>query len=490
MGYIVNEYTLDSEQERIVFDNSKSLLVVAGAGSGKTLTIIGKIKYLVDECLINPSDILCISFTNESTNSLKQKLGLNIDVMTFHKLAISILEYNNIYFNICSSDYLDYVVHEFFHGIIYGYKNIMKMVLSYFDIFFYIDVEKRYKRFVSKNYKEIIEYEKLFSKFIRLLKTNNYSLKSFIEFKKCIFFKKEKLFLSIALNIFLVYQNELKSCGLIDFDDMIIQARNTILSGGFIKRYKYIIIDEFQDTSYIRYLLIKSIIDKTDANIMAVGDDFQSIYKFTGCDIDLFVNFDKYFQDSKILKIQTTYRNSQELIQTAGLFVMKNDFQIKKNLTSSKKDFKPIKIVNGNNLEKLLNIIEGNIMILMRNNFDIKKYLNKNITYSQNQIKFKNKTFKCYTVHRSKGLEEDNVIVLNVVNDKFGFPNKIVDNKIMRLVSRSRDNYDFSEERRLFYVALTRTKNNVYLLTDKYKYSIFIKELIRDHNNYIEILNI
>ena len=335
-----------------------------------------------------------------------------------------------------------------------------------------------------------MEYEKLFSKFIKLLKTNNYSLKSFIEFKKRIFFRKERLFLSIALNIFLVYQNELKSCGLIDFDDMIIQARDTILNGGFIKQYKYIIIDEFQDTSYIRYLLIKSIIDKTDANIMAVGDDFQSIYKFTGCDIDLFVNFDKYFQDSKILKIQNTYRNSQELIQTAGLFVMKNDFQIKKNLTSSKKNFKPIKIVNGDNLEKLLNIIDGNIMILMRNNFDIKKYLNKNITYSHNQIKFKNKTFNCYTVHRSKGLEEDNVIVLNVVNDKFGFPNKIVDNKIMRLVSRSRDNYDFSEERRLFYVALTRTKNNVYLLTDKYKYSIFIKELIRDHNNYIEILNI
>ena len=156
--------------------------------------------------------------------------------------------------------------------------------------------------------------------------------------------------MSIALNVFLIYQNELKSCGLIDFDDMIIQARDTILNGGFIKQYKYIIIDEFQDTSYIRYLLIKSIIDKTDANIMAVGDDFQSIYKFTGCDIDLFVNFDKYFQDSKILKIQNTYRNSQELIQTAGLFVMKNDFQIKKNLTSSKKNFKPINIVNGDNL--------------------------------------------------------------------------------------------------------------------------------------------
>ena len=97
---------------------------------------------------------------------------------------------------------------------------------------------------------------------------------------------------------------------------------------GIKHKYKYVIIDEYQDTSLVRFNLIKEILDKTDSKLMVVGDDFQSIYRFTGCDISLFLNFKKYFNKAKILKIQNTYRNSQELIDIAGNFVMKNKHQI------------------------------------------------------------------------------------------------------------------------------------------------------------------
>ena len=93
------------------------------------------------------------------------------------------------------------------------------------------------------------------------------------------------------------------------------------------------------------------------------------------------------------------------------------------------------------------------------------------------------------TVHRSKGLEADNVIVINMNNDKLGFPSQIEEDKILRLVNNSKEKYLYEEERRLFYVALTRTKNNVYLLTQKNKESIFIKELEKEHKKNIEIIN-
>lgn len=106
--------------------------------------------------------------------------------------------------------------------------------------------------------------------------------------------------------------------------------------------YKYIIIDEYQDISVVRFNLIKAIKEKTNAKIMAVGDDWQSIYRLAGSDINLFTKFEKYFGTTYISKIEKTYRNGQSLIDIAGDFVMKNPNQIVKKLISNKKLKHPI----------------------------------------------------------------------------------------------------------------------------------------------------
>ena len=155
---------------------------------------------------------------------------------------------------------------------------------------------------------------------------------------------------------------------------MIVNATKIVKNKG-IWNIKYIIIDEYQDTSFIRYLLIKEIKNKTKSKIICVGDDYQSIYRFNGCSLNMFINFKKYFKHSKILKISNTYRNSQELIDIAGYFIQKNKKQIYKRLKSNKHINKPIKIMYGNNLNKLINKVkEKRILILGRNNFDIDKY--------------------------------------------------------------------------------------------------------------------
>src|SRR5699024_154551 len=140
-------------------------------------------------------------------------------------------------------------------------------------------------------------------------------------------------------------------------------------------------------TSLIRFYLIKEIIKKTNAKLMVVGDDFQSIYKFTGCDISLFLNFYNFFPSAKIMKLERTYRNSNKLIQIAGTFIIKNKNQIKKNLYSEKKINHPIKVLKYNNIKKIfIEIIKElsknknqKILILGRNNKDISLLLSEDI---------------------------------------------------------------------------------------------------------------
>ena len=125
-------------------------------------------------------------------------------------------------------------------------------------------------------------------------------------------------------------------------------------------------------------------------------------------------------------------------------------------------------------------------MVISRNNADIKDVLNDNFILKKDEIIYindKNIILKFLTVHRSKGLEADNIIVLNVIDELTGFPNKIEDDRILRFVSNKSELYD--EERRLFYVALTRTKNRVYLLTQKGRESVFIKEIQTRYKKYI-----
>lgn len=334
-------YYLDKQQTEIVIDDSKHLLVVAGAGSGKTLTILGKIYYLIKYKNILPQEILCISFTNAASQSLKAKiekeLFVKVPVYTFHKLSLELLKNDFKNYEVASDDTLMNVIHKFFFEDILENNKLMKMVLRYFKVSYIFGIKKSYINFIKYNKETLERFEHLLSTFIKLFKCNNHNVQSFREFLKTSnklfnFNRKvENAFLLLALNIYLIYQKYLIDNCEIDFDDMLIKATEYVKTTKNVYPYKYVIIDEYQDTSFIRFNLIRKILDVTNANLMVVGDDFQSIYRFTGCDISLFLNFDKYFSDTKILKIENTYRNSQELVNIVGRFVMKNKHQIKKN---------------------------------------------------------------------------------------------------------------------------------------------------------------
>lgn len=374
------------------------------------------------------------------------------------------------------------------------------------------DLRELYVAWMKKKYLSgYRDFIHLVSTFITLYKSNGYTglpcdtLKTSLQDRMNVFYQQRTdLFLKIVSPIYQKYQNYLKYSGKIDFSDMINEAESIIASGLSPASYKYIIIDEYQDTSVGRYRLIQTLREKTGAKIVCVGDDWQSIYQFAGSDIGLFTNFEKYFGYSSLVKIENTYRNSQELIDIAGKFVMANPRQIKKELRSVGHCENPVRFVpyTLGQVSKALGIIVDDIvatfgentrvLVLGRTNYDIRDKITNfcifgdgfSLKNTQSGVfiiseKYPGLILEFLTVHSAKGIESDNVIILNLEDKILGFPNKIEDDPVLELVLTTGDGFLYAEERRLFYVALTRTRNNVYLpIPDKIsKRSMFVREL-------------
>ena len=317
--------------------------------------------------------------------------------------------------------------------------------------------------------------------------------------------KRATLFLTIVRDVYVYYKEYLLKEGKIDFDDMILDSMNELDKTNLFK-YKYIIVDEFQDISISRMKFLKKLISHGDAKLFSVGDDWQAIYRFSGCDLDIFLNYQKYFGASAFTQITTTHRNSQELQDIASTFIQANPEQYKKKIRSVKHLLNPIKIMyyKSNKAAAFLSILkdiskndnEANVLLLGRNKKDfesialdnriykdfksskegkctikVSEYPNMNITYS--------------TVHGSKGLEEDYVVIINADDSHLGFPNKMEDDELLDMVLSSKSKYEYAEERRLWYVALTRTRSYTYLIVDIDNPSMFVNEIV----NKCQVLN-
>lgn len=433
---------LDKYQLKAVKTRRKKVLVLAGAGSGKTLVIEKRIRCLVNDKKVNPKDILCISFTNDSVNKLKKDLSdVDVNIMTFHKLGLKIIGRKK---EVLSEDMLKDIVMDSFSDY---------TLLSLFNM--------------PKN-----DMINLIETFINMFKSSGKKLDDFYTFIKKADFKEKKLLKEI-MKCFICYEAYLKKENIIDFNDMINEAYDALDKSSV--RYKYIIIDEYQDTSFTKFKLIKKLIKLSNAYFFAVGDDFQSIYRFTGAYLKVITDFKKTFLFSKIIKLKNTYRNPDSLIKIAGKFIMRNPYQIKKKLRSNILSKNVIEIVYYLDLNsKIKSVIKedkiDNLFILSRNNKTL------------DDIKIDNINYKKLTVHKSKGLESDYVFVLDLNDKPCGFPNKYKDHKILRFVNDYKEYFPYEEERRLFYVALTRCKKKVYLFAPEDNPSCFVKEISKYKN--------
>ena len=363
--------------------------------------------------------------------------------------------------------------------------------------------------------KYITRLVKLVCTFIQNFKTNNYTTDDFSRFRATSSNERTKLFLSLCEQCYLEYCKRLKEYHAIDFEDMINDSvrilREEELQGKKLE-FKYIIVDEYQDISRQRFNLTKELCKLCKAKVIAVGDDWQSIYAYAGSDITLFTDFRKTFGYGLELCITKTYRNAQEVIDIAGGFIQKNLGQMRKALISPKHIDHPIIIKTyteevdrkefrgkggkyfliGKCVEEIMDgLIEKyehpKILLLGRYGFDAYNltksadFIYDEKTGSVRSKKFNADYFDYMTVHRAKGLGYDHVIIINARNETYGFPSQVEEDPVLKYVVKDDHSYDYAEERRLFYVALTRTKNRVYIITPQQHPSEFVLELIRDY---------
>lgn len=359
---------------------------------------------------------------------------------------------------------------------------------------------------------EVKTFITLFGTFINLMKSNNYTLIDVInknrqtetDFLK----KRNSLFIEIIKPIFERYESHLTQRNEIDFSDMINKASKYIASAKLKQKFSYVVIDEFQDISIGRYQLVKAIKNNNPScKLFCVGDDWQSIYRFSGSDIALFKEFEDYFGFIVKSKIETTYRFHNPLINLSSDFVQKNPNQAKKELrgasntrntnykiqysiTSNQDDTLALQNIFNQLLTTDEDIEAKEIFILGRYGFDIDRIKNENSAFridKENKTIFFNikteagetKKIKALfmTVHKAKGLEADIIIVLNCNSGKYGFPSEMSDDQVLNLLLSEADQFENGEERRLFYVAMTRAKENVYFVADSSFKSKFIAEL-------------
>lgn len=363
---------------------------------------------------------------------------------------------------------------------------------------------------INSNTKEDVKiFTRLVCTTITLLKSNNYSISDLRKKNRELSNKKlqrrNEKFIELVEPIFNGYQDYISQRNEIDFSDMINLA--TSLIGQSTRKYKYIIIDEFQDISIGRYKLIKAIFDKSNGcRLFCVGDDWQSIYRFSGSDLSIFSDFEKYFGKTLLSKIETTYRFNEPVISMSSSFILKNPSQVSKKLRSFDKSRQThFSIVYSKNPEldyshdlieifqKLLSqneIEEKEILILGRYKRDLEQIgnfdsqLKTNIKTQEIQFQGTNPkgkpvklNAKFLTIHKSKGLEGDIVILLNCNAGKYGFPAEMTDDPVLNLLLSNADQYENGEERRLFYVALTRAKEHTYLVTSPFNKSKFVVEI-------------
>ena len=297
--------------------------------------------------------------------------------------------------------------------------------------------------------------------------------------------------------IYSSYQSMLRERNEIDFNDMINMASAYVQSGQYGHPYRYVIVDEYQDISQVRYRLLEAMRQQKDYNLFCVGDDWQSIYRFNGSDIGFILNFEKYWGASAISRIETTYRFPQSLISVSSGFIMKNPEQNQKQLRSAVED-------RGFSMEKITGYTESyaveflaerlrelpkksSVLFLGRYRFDIKMLdghsqfsYQYNAALGRTEVTFARRTdlqISFMTAHGAKGLQADYVFLLNTKAYGMGFPSQIADAPILQLLLDNCDHYPFAEERRLFYVAMTRAKKKVWLVTLKGNESVFVKEI-------------
>lgn len=321
----------NSEQEKAILHNEGPLLILAGAGSGKTRVLTYRIAHLITDCDVNPYNIMAITFTNKAAKEMRERIDKIVGdgseyiwVSTFHSTCVRILRkfISTIGYN---SDFTIYDTAD------------QKSLIS--DIIKILGIDP--KRYKERDFMNVISHCK-----DELITPEEYAKSVQKDFSKLNHAK-----------VYAEYQRRLKGNNALDFDDLLMKTvelltANTDALNYYRMRFHYILVDEYQDTNTAQFMLIKLLAEYTAPdgkklhNLCVVGDDDQSIYKFRGANIGNILNFEKYYPEAKVIKLEQNYRSSGNILNLANEVISKNTARKEKKLWTDKNGGSDVRLIN------------------------------------------------------------------------------------------------------------------------------------------------
>ena len=525
--YQIEGNRLDPQQITAVVACEDAELILAPAGSGKTASLLAKLNYLTDTLQIPPEDIIVIAFTNKVVAELKNRVKqTNVEIRTFHSLGNKIVKVKFPNHHLIT----DRETRQFFRRTIKqlhrtepSYANLYDDYLNANNLHDEVTIFLNLITYSAKNQKsDATALEELFISILGLQKSERVSLaelkRRLEDIQNSSSRQKSLDFYHLYTPVATKYAEYLKSHHLYDFADMLNLATDIVqeLPPGTLN-YQYILVDEAQDLSTAKYLLLKAILDKCKkVKLFAVGDDWQSIYRFAGSNLRVLDDFELIFgRTTHRGLIELTYRFGQPTARISNKFIQKNPHQSRKQVKPHVSRRTPITIrlnlhkqprnipqdyETVNQIFQKLHRQYGNdlftkkIQIISRYNRDIYRlveeqtgnYKHAQLTsLSESNIEFswqlpgvKRKLQVPFcSMHKAKGITRDIIIIINANSGSHGIPATRGNDAVVEALLTKLDDYPYAEERRLWYVAITRAKAETIIVSDATRISPFVFEI-------------
>ncbi|WP_313699699.1 DNA helicase IV [Pantoea sp.] len=472
----VESTPLNQSQCEAVVNGEDSLLVLAGAGSGKTSVLVARAGWLMQRKLASADQILLLAFGRQAAEEMNDRIQSrlstgDIQARTFHSLALHIIREGSNKQPVISKLESDadarrtlliqtwrQQCHEK-KAMANGWRQWLRDELEWElpEGPFWED-DRLANRLASR-----------LERWIGLMRMHGGAQAAMIadvpEESRDLFSKRIKLMAPLLK----AWKSAMKEEGAVDFSGLIHQAIAILEKGRFISPWKHILVDEFQDISPQRAALLSALRQQNKRTaLFAVGDDWQAIYRFSGAEMTLTTAFHHYFGEGDRCVLDTTYRFNDRIGDIANRFIQQNPQQLAKPLNSvTKGNKKSIALLAEDQLEGLLNKLSGyakpdeRILLLARYHFLRPDLLDKART------RWPKLNLEFMTIHASKGQQADYVILLGLQQGKEGFPAKVRESIIEQGLLPQPEAFPDAEERRLAYVALTRARQQVFLMFDK-----------------------
>lgn len=475
---------LDNGQLKAAISGNSRILCLAGAGSGKTRVLTTRIFYLIHKLKVKPENILAITFTKAAACEMLLRLSsLGVDIKnlwcrTFHSACYRILkEVLSKKETLRNFEVADQATQD----------KIMKQCVA--DLQKNRDFAYNLNSFAEENNWTLDLFFEEAYKVVKECKSRFISTSDLAEKAREVRDDEAREFLRLVYFIFKLYQKRLKKLNIFDFSDLMNQTISLLKNNGAIlnhyqKRFKFILVDEFQDVNLSQIRLLELLCGARN-NLFVVGDDWQSIYGFRGGNVRYILDFRKTYRDCENIILPYNYRSDRNIVDATSRVIRNNSRQMRKKIKAFHPDKIKINIVRAKDKTQGDKFVMDTTKKLIREGVKQKDIMILGRTWRQLAIFLENlpkiglKEVRITTVHGAKGQEAKVVFIVGLTCGRGGFPYIKDDYEIIKVIRETNKNERLEEERRVFYVAMTRAKERLFLVTERDNESRFIREVSR-----------